>query len=368
MRFMKNRILLLWAGVWAMFSCTVERTDRWGEERWDGIPATELTGERVGWDKPVFQEGEFLFAEDRMILENDDAEQLFRVYRISRDSLLYAGSFLYQGRGPFELNTAEHFYDPLSRTLTLVGYNFMGKSIGIPLRPIENVFDYTTWNVCDYSELPPLMAYRIFPVSDSIYITQPFDGRNSLFALYNIRTGNLKHLDMPYPDNNESVPLSQRAEAYIGHIRKHPLENRFVYSNSNSKLVILFDLDDDTVSRISMPFRQIPEYVASGRDKVRFTANHDNGYQVVVTGSRIYCADPRIDRMKREESIERNGFDAGYVREIYAMDWEGNPVARYRLDRPVCYVQPSPDDRYLYAFCTDKESLDSHIVRFSLPE
>lgn len=364
---MKN-IMLLFVGVWWMVACTVEKPDRWGEEQWDAIPEVKLTGETVDWDKPLLTEGEFVFVEDYLIFENDDDGQLFSVYRQTQDSLLFVGSFLYQGQGPFELNAACHFYDPLSRRLTLVGYNFLGKSIDIPLQPIDNVFDYTTWSVSDYSGFPPLMAYQLVPVSDSVCITQPFDGQNSLFALYNIRTGRLQHLNVPYPDENESVPLHQRAEAYIGDIRKHPLKNRFVYANANSKLVIVFDLNGDTVSRVSIPFRQIPQYVASGRDQVRYTANNDNGYQVVVTDSRIYCADPQIDRLKWQESVDRNGFDAGYVRLIYTMDWEGRPVARYTLDRPVCYVQPSSDNRYLYAFYTNEDSLEPCFVRFLLPQ
>lgn len=348
--------------------CSSEQKHRWGEEQWDNIIATELIGKPVPWNQPLYEESDFLLREDYVIFESDNSDCLFSVYRRSNDSLLFAGSFLHQGRGPFELNTAEQYYFPTDTILTIVGYNAMGKSFRIPLQQVDNLFDNNTWKRDDYSQWPAIMAYRIFPVNDSIYITQPFDGQNSLFALYNIKTGGLKHLNIPYPDNSPSVPLSQRAEAYIGNIRKHPAKDRFVYANSNSKLIILFDLKSDTISRVSMPIRQIPEYVASGRDKVRFTANNDNGYQIAVTESRIYCADPKIDRLNRDESISRNGYDPGYVREIYVMDWNGKPVARYNLDQPVCYVQPSPDNRYLYAFCTDKESFESHIIRFALPE
>lgn len=348
-------------------NCTNEQKNRWGEERWDNIPVIELTGELIQWDKPLYQEGGFVFIDEYVIFESDNDEFLFRAYRSSPDSLVYVGSFINQGRGPLELNTAELFYDRTTKTLTLVGYNPMGKSIRIPLQQKDNLFDHSTWTKDDYSTLPPIMAYRIIPVDDSVYITQPFDGQNSLFSFYNIGTGDLKHLNMPYPDNNSTVPLTQRAEAYIGQIRKHPTHHRFAYANSNSKLVMLFNVDNDSISQVSIPFHQIPEYVASGRDRVKYTANNDNGYQLAVTDSMVYCADPRIDRLDREASIIRNGFDAGYVREIFVMDWNGRPISRYRLDRPVCYIQPTPDNRYLYAFGLDNETLESHILKFRLP-
>lgn len=77
---------------------------------------------------------------------------------------------------------------------------------------------------------------------------------------------------------------------------------------------------------------------------------------------------PKIDYSDREKSIKRNGYSPGYVKEVYLCDWNGNPVHKYLLDRPVCYIQPDTDDEWLYAFYLHPESFEPEMVRFKLPD
>lgn len=351
-----------------LFGCTPGSGQRWGEERWDTTTNYRLTAEIMSWDRPIYGEGDFLFAGDLLIFEGATDDALFSVYRSKHDSLLFLGSFLRQGHGPWEATDAEAFYFPNSRTLVAVAYNPLGHSIRIPLDSSARLFDLSSWTEECYGETNPIPAYELVPIDDTLCIAQTFDGHNSLFSLYDTRREVWEPLDIPYPDDRGSMPYGQRAEAYMGSVAKHPTRNRFAYSNANSKLVLLFDVEERKAQRIEQPFCQIPEYEPQGRDRVRFTANHDNGYQLSVTGRRVYCADPRIDRLDREASIARNGYGAGYVREIFVMEWNGRPLATYSLDRPVCFPTVSPDDRYLYAFALDDKTLEGYFVRFRLPE
>lgn len=47
-----------------LIGCTPGSGQRWGEERWDTTTNYRLTAETVSWDRPIYGEGDFLFADD----------------------------------------------------------------------------------------------------------------------------------------------------------------------------------------------------------------------------------------------------------------------------------------------------------------
>ena len=339
----------------------------WGDEKWTE-EAIFLEGEDVYVDQTIWNEGDLIFLDDYVIFENAHDGKLFSLYAMMNDSLKLIGDFLTRGRGPFELMDADIYYLKNDNMLMLVGYNMLGKSIAIPLHNIENVLNTETWIEIDYGR-NPIRAYYMHPIKDSVFIMQIFEECNNMFAIFNVDENLSKHyLNILYPDN-QSIINGIKGDAYHGWTVKHPTRNQYVYSNMNSQYVKIFTLDDNNalIDEIVV-FDQIPLYdIDVTNRKVKITGHPQDGLQICVSERFIYYADPKIDLMNRQQSIARNGFLPGYFKEIYVSDWDGIPLAKYVLDRPVCYLQSDPNDKYLYAFYLQESSYEPMMVRFSRP-
>lgn len=368
---MKN-ILSLSVSLWLLavaVSCTLNHEKQWGAERWLEEFIT-LKGDDVYVGQTIWNEADLIFIDDHVIFGNAHDGKLFSLFVMENDSLMFKGAFLNKGRGPFELMDADIYYLKNNNILMLVGYNPLGKSIAIPLDNINNVLDTKTWVEIDYSDIGPIRAYCIHPIKDSVFLMQIFEERNNMYAVFDVcRKTSKSYLSIFYPDN-QSFTDGIKGKAYHGWTVKHPSRNQYVYSNMNSKYVTIFTLDDvNSLVKETIIFHQIPSYKINVDNRnVRFTGNHQGGNQICVSEKYIYYADPKFDLMDYEGSIRKNGFSPGYFKDVYVSDWEGKPLAKYRLDRPVCYLQSDLDGKYLYAFYIHEDSYESMMVRFELPK
>lgn len=346
--------------------CGCEGRKNWSEEKWQGLEYP-LTATSVNVDRIIFTESDLIFIDDYVIFENWDKDKYYSVFRISQDSLKFTGSFLTKGNGPFEVNASSIHFLNRDSVLMIVAYNPRGKSFVIPVNNLKNVFDFSAWSVVDYPYVESF-AYNLLPVTDSTYLMQGFGDSDDLFTLLNTGSEQVSSLGVRYPDSGNEVTCYNKSQIYSGDLRKRPSARQFVYSCSNSKFVEIFTLGDSTVSNRIRLFDRLPICTQRTDGTYKIVDHHESGYQLSVTDAFIYCADPKIDYSDRERSIKRNGYSPGYVKEVYLCDWNGNPVHKYLLDRPVCYIQPDTDDEWLYAFYLNPESFEPEMVKFKLPD
>ena len=346
-----------------------------GTSRWTGMEHS-LIAEPLFPDRKILDEYYIVQTKNHFILKQYVSDKEFSVYHLKGDSLLYDGEFLTYGRGPFEVLAATVHYIPQHNSVVVAGHNPVGKSFVIPVDTISNLFSHDTWREYDYSKVRPTTAFFTHPI-DTVTYVMPFheDESRMLALLYTGSPSELVPLDVEYPDDG-SMPAARLYEktmyAYGGiQLNSRPWhKERIAYTLGRGHYVAICTSDDNfKVTGKKVVFNEPPEWYIDENGEVRGYGSTKVGLHMSVSENYIYLCDSdmTLEDYASTETQKKKGYPVGYGKTVYVCDWEGNPVAKYELDRAVIRLSPDKNDEYIYAFAFNAETLESDIVRFRLP-
>lgn len=363
-----NRSILptLWLfAVTPLFDGCAESRDS-AADRWKG-KEHRLVAEALYSDREILSFGRIVQTDEHFILKQPEEGGEFSVFHLVGDSLIFDGAFLLFGRGPLEVNAGRVYYIPEENSVVVVGYNFYGKTIVIPLDSVSNLFSHDTWR--EYNNTQLQSATGIIPIDTASYILHIVDEKK-MFALFAGQPPAMTVLDVEYPDDVAVEAWEKTAYAYGGSISVRSGHNQFAYSSDNGHYVAVYTYNrNGQIAKEVVIFDILPEYTVTG-GKVRKEDACLDGLSLSVSKNYIYLNDKNLTLgdLRSETAMAKNGYPAGYTKTIYVSDWEGNAVVKYELDRAVAYCSIDKNDEYLYAFSLNEETLEPDLVRFKLPE
>ncbi len=341
--------------------------------RWDGLEH-QLTAEPIASDSVILEFSEITSIGDYLIIGASHADKIFSLYKLQGDSVKYQGSFLNKGRGPAEVMAANLYYLPEYNSVVMVGYNFFGRNIVVPVDKIENLLDVNTWKIYDND-----ITYghqNIRPIDTSSFILHKFSGQDAteddcMFATFAVGDTTLTTIaGIVYPKDNVNVEFRERADMYAAtQIVKRPGYPQFVNSIQDNHYVKVFTLNESrqVASQFDL-FNELPEYTADVNGNAVRGKSNKSGLHSDVSKNYIYLSDPKLTNETRSRAREINGYPPGYCKEIYVSDWEGKPVVKYVADVPICYFAVDDNEEYAYVCTYDQETLEEKLVRFRLPK
>lgn len=296
-------------------------------------------------------------------------EKHYGARRIVGDSLIYINEFISKGRGPYEMNFPQMSYNKLSGIMTFFApYNKEKKGLRISLAGDRDISNPTTWEKFEFSNFI-YMGGQMIDENQCLAIT-PNDN-NSIFSIIDFNDGSIKNLNFKYPKILDNLDPYSIAFIWMGDICKHPVKNKFLYSTSNTKYVILFDVENEDVTNVKVLSNVFLEYKVLNSDNLAFSYKKEleigcRAYK--VTDDRVYLGYNHITNSDMDEEKGFGEYPFYYFNIINVYDWDGNFINRYELDAPVLDFIVSDDDKTMYAGSTDLETGDNYILKFNLGE
>jgi hypothetical protein len=161
------------------------------------------------------------------------------------------------------------------------------------------------------------------------------------------------------PDSDSNVPEAFHAVAYQGDYCARPDGNAWAFAASYS----------DRIEFHAIRRGRHAVVAESGTDKVLADYDDASGNARLATnvylgsagvwGGKEHCYLHRIDNNQGAEGVMR-----GFSATVRKYDWDGTPVAEYRLDRPIAFMTVDEATGDIYGLVMDEESY-IRIVRFA---
>ncbi|MDR1368771.1 MAG: TolB-like 6-bladed beta-propeller domain-containing protein [Dysgonamonadaceae bacterium] len=228
--------------------------------------------------------------------------------------------------------------------------------------PRQWLFQYELDSITNSKYRPELLAK--IDISDAILSRIVITNDSNLLGAglykseyqYVYMTGNNDVIDYNVEVFNSKDPIGV-SEKYLsnqGILKKHPSNDKFVYSVFKTSNIDFLEIIDNKINLIKSLRLKNPEFVVDdlGDDAHSISYKETEtilGYlDIATTGQFVYAlyTDAKIMNRKGE-------YNPASSNQILVFDWSGNPVSRYVLDEDVYYI--SVDNDKLYAIGTDDE-------------
>lgn len=337
---------------------------------WSGKDKGMLTSVPMNFDTTVLLHltkavlhNDLLFIEQEAVPDN-----LWSLFRIQGDSLLWQGVLLQKGKGPFEIQTRAFVLNTGGDSLVINPTGAPQHFFSISGSDVAAILDKKQWKVYDYPrniEFVDIMA----PTTTGGFLLASRGDKDNMFEMF--RTGDMtaRPLVSPYPEAAAKMVGVARGVAYNGRIYQQPGADRYVQIGSTGQMVTIFDLIDSTITNRKEVYNELPEFkLAPDGLNLSPAGKNKLGFRTAVTAGYIYLLDVMFKLEDLGVVPDYKGHRLGFSDQLLVFDWEGNPVARFELDTPAVAMSVAPDDSYFYAFTEDPESGEQQVLRFALPK
>jgi hypothetical protein len=340
----------LFAGCAAMAACALALAACGGDADDAGPPpprdapaAAERLSARVLDDSDTLaMPGDLAVVGEHLVLINDRADSLIRVYHAETGALRL--SFGRQGRGPGEFEsgwsldpapgsrTAFWIYDLNLQRLTHV-------DLATDFGPSGTYRDRIVTLQGGGAPTSP------FWLSDSLFLSPGYynePGRLAHFAA----TGRMLRVVGDPPPGDADVPLAVRQHAYQSTARPNPARTLVAVGTRHADRLDIYRPDGTRVASAPRPAEFEPVYQvarAGGRPTMATGDDLRFGYiDVATTDAYVYAL---YSGLRRADAPGR----ANFGRMVRVFDWNAKLVRTFELDGPVRSIAADPADRRLYA-------------------
>lgn len=331
--------------------------------RWED-KTTHLNTRIVPADSDLLRTGGMAIMNDDFLLYNISQPDLFSYYILRNDSLIFLAPVQKRGQGPYEAISSRAVYLEACDKLYLIDQQSKEKAYGISLVDSTNLTDVKTWSTL---KLPTTNSlFSIIPTGcDDTFIAQVLDNKEHMFCRFKAGDSTITPLALPYPETGVACPEITLGTAFIGTLQKRPRHEEYVFSAQNSRYVMIFTLKDNVPENIRLLYDAVPKFtMAADGFNIKLSPDALSGFYVQATTDYIYLT-PRNHRKIDAKALEGHPAFATTF-ETFVFDWNGEPVKRILLDKPVKYITVDNRGDYLYARHTDSTSWEDHIVRVKL--
>ncbi len=314
----------------------------------DSFPInTKLIGTVVKIPVNILSPSGICIIDDKLVVYDNVKNDLFKVFKLPNLDYLFSWGNI--GRGPDEFIFIDgNYFRAFKNELELVDH-------GRLKRLLINSDGLSTKSVIKLPQLQNPINH-LQRINDSIYISDNIftDGEFEHF-LINVNTNKIIRKFGKYPDDGLNI--------------KNNVEKYQIYSKSN-----ISSLNGEKFVVFYMYFNRIKIYNSQGEiQKIIFlrdeeikkysVENRDNNpmYFAIPYATEKYFYVLRFNQT--EDEIFKN-ID-NFKPELLIWDWDGNPVAQCKLDKPVIYFAVSEKFKKLYGTNLMKEN---EIYVFDLPD
>jgi hypothetical protein len=281
------------------------------------------------------------------------------IYIVSKKTGKIVKSLGEEGSGPEEmmainnistLNNEILFYDAVS--LKILCYNYTNDSVRFQTVASQKKFFFIR---------------NLYLIKDNKFLSSGMFGKN-MYTYGDITTGEGSYyLEYPYlPDvsNKKNQDLSfARSYAYAGAMVKHPDLPKFVYYSSTAEYMQITELNGDTLKEIiHLNFAPPIGKVAYAGDAYIWLPNKVSK-ACFIGGT---ASDKYIYLLYSGKLMKEN--DNSNSKYIVVFDWYGNKIIMIELDKEVYGITVDKEDKEIFAYSTNNETLNNEILRYVLKE
>lgn len=345
----------IWAGCSSQpTSCDYDWTDKTEHKILTVVPT----------DREYLACGGMEIAGDYFLMYNSGQQTLFDCYRLQNDSLFFVTSVQQKGKGPYESLFSRAVYLPECRKLYLIDQQNQEKAYAISMDDPNNLTETKSWQILALPTTHTLFSVIPSDCSGN-FAAQTIEDREHMFGLFHIGDSTVTPIPIPYPETGVNCPTHSLGVAFIGTLIKQPEGKKYAFSAQNARYVLLFELNDSNPEQVTRIYETLPEFtVATDGINIQKSPDAVSGFYLQVTQDYIYLT-PRNHTENDTETITGQP-PFGTTYETLAFDWNGRPVKKILLDKPVQCITVDNENRYLYAKYTDVTSLEEYIVRTEL--
>lgn len=357
-----------------IYTSCIERVSRWPKElrsiddvievfqREIDINGEIYIHDTVNLIKPTYIQifDQFLFVADIM------TTHVYSVYDMDKDN--FVAKFINKGRGPYEYigGRLEKFksdsilvYNSLNHKVDIFSYNNIISANNN--KPDKSILLLHSFNGDQ--------ALRIFNIDDYLFTSGYYKSdRFHLFNLNGLKTSSLgSYPSINYSGEYDNYHLGYKY-GYADHTTNREIK-KIAYCTKYSLEIFKYNLDKSIdIQKVFNIQWHIPEI---------YSATYQNGKPSVITvgkGAIVGAGDITSTKLyilmpiSTYELIDtdRKGIN-DWFEYILIFDWEGNPIARLKLDKPIKYpLQIDKNEKYLYSIHTDGETGYRQIIRYDI--
>ena len=275
-----------------------------------------------------------------LICANLHGEKKISVYDLVTGEII--NEFLHVGRGPNEIIRVSSMY--ISRDTLMVYCANSRKIIRTPTQGLATP-------PSELTTTPSLSNFlRVLPLKEGFFATTGFNEYGYL-QLVN-RAGEIQVLEF-FPDDHVSNLKEEKNLAYQGKLHGNPAGNKFVYGSSYGLILKFMELSGHSAKKNREYVLGKPQYITDSKpNDQRFSIRwKDDALRGVLdmTGSDEYCF--ILCEEKKKVSDRKWSLSS-----VYVFTWNGEPVQKMNLDRPVdCIAYDTSSQKLIALAYTNEE-------------
>jgi hypothetical protein len=330
--------------VWLLLCCTC--TDQAKQTK--VVTAFPKTGELKAHiqkiPEPVLLPRFMSIANDYLFVYKEKEARLFEVFHLPEGTYLCSAGG--RGQGPDDFGLLD------SRSFHACGNGFKVMEAGSNLlKTVE--FENNQLHVSHAERMLENPSNNgFYPLADSIYLTLGNIGDLTEYNLLDSKTGNItKTGDYPQWAGTNVTEPGQVFFTYVKSCVVHPDGKKFAAFYGRFKRFRIYDRSAALLHDVDVGIEPSSAEMENGQAVSAYYIS-----QPQAIGNHIYalCANAQDHRPDRPNGCE-----------LQVWDWDGNPVACYRLDRKISFIAISEKYGKLYAL---DMSVDDELYSYDLPE
>jgi hypothetical protein len=288
---------------------------------------------------------DMLVMNDLVIILDDQTVRFFHVF--SKDSFNHLGSFIGKGRGPGEEVAISPYFKIQAKDEILYQSDFDLKVAKIIMT--DNSLDMV---IHDKYDLPAALrdGSDFFLVNNNIFSSNFIGKASKDYSVFDLKTGKQTEWGGPRPFSEYKASLAQTVtinqKLTTINLKENLIASVFnklpilrIYSLENEKLIIEQQMSDATHNL---------EVLLTGQGQPGSGGVISYYHHIKSTDDYIYALYGGFSVMDHfKEGEEPYHFD--WSREIHIWKWDGTPVMKLVLDRPVSSFDVTPDNKKIIA-------------------
>ena len=302
----------------------------------------DLTGEQIIVDDLIFKpsEIEIVIKDNFMVMQSRTQDGMFAL--LSLPDLQYHKSFGSIGNGPDEFmfphlckNTDPNILATIVESTNGKIYDILTDGI---LKPNNIKIPKSRSGINFAGEYPVLMTDTL------LYFAANSSTGKSVFTI-----GGTDSIQVKEIQNLALDPKRKGWANYIGDFAINKEQNRMVYAYKYFKLVRFFDLEHNTVRTINFEreeFDESTQYKIDGLD-----ANVTHYWGISANEKYVYM----LYSGRTPYQVGNDNNKGNYYIHVEKYDWNGQPIAKYKLDRWGCFTVDK-ENNILYLVSTNDDS------------
>lgn len=288
---------------------------------------------------------DMLLMNDLLIVLDHQTDRFFHVF--SKDNFDHVGSFIRKGRGPGEEVYINPFFKIHADDEIIYQSESDLKVVRITLS--DNSIDMVIHKKYD---LPVAMREGVdfFLVNNIIFNSNYLDTASRDYSVYDMETGKVSEWGEPYYFSDKSIQQSMlpfhNAKLTTVNLKENLLASVFnqfpllrIYSLETEQLITQLQMSDAFHNR---------EVILTGAGQPGTGGMINYYHRIKSTDDYIYALYGGFSVMDHfKEGEEPYVFD--WSKEVHIWKWDGTPVMKLILDRPVTSFDISPDNKKIIA-------------------